>query len=186
MFVIINDNPSTFLSQSAPVRILDEKKNLFYFHPNKEKYCTFNLPSGKYFTKERVYRDAKFVPYENQFQPFLCNPAEFQILVCKNKNKLTIFPYQKKIFVDEEIVKIPYKPLLVFALGHEFSHTLPEGKDLVCTGNKFNFCDLNSAYYMLNSGYNPSQIKICSNLLLKQNFRTNCLDEHMSNPQYRR
>lgn len=180
MFVVINNIPSTFFSDK-PVKVLDEDKNLFYIHPNKEGSIKFNLPVGKYHTGERIFREKYFEPYSLNFKGFPKGFMEgFKVSVCNNPNKATIFPKQKHIFLDKEIANHKYQPLKVFTLGHEISHCLPEGRGIRCNSGEFNWCDQNSANYMLSVGYNPSQIKLAHRILLDGGHRTECFENHIN------
>ncbi len=189
MKVLICENPSSFYSADKEIKILDDKKNLFFFHPNTEKEITFNLPRGKYFTDNRVGKEKDFIPYPTDgYKGFEKGwEKNIQIFVCKNPNKATIFPetFPYKIFVDEKIARHKFRPLTMFVLSHEVSHINPEGRGIKCNSKEKNFCDLNGANYLIaEAGLNPSQITMASKLLYEQGLRGDCVQHAMSN--YRR
>lgn len=183
-------DPCTFFSTENNIIILDDKKNLFYFHPNNEMNITFNLPIGKYFT-ENSLQQKLFTPYEEFKKPErYISPKEFKIIVKKNPNKATISLRNRTITIDPKIANHKYRPCLQFILGHEIYHTTVGGNLYDTKGNLiFNAeaaCDDFSKNYMLSHGFNPSQIKIACNLLLNDQTRKECIHHSTVEQKHRR
>lgn len=169
MLEIFNEKPKSFFSEE-PVVIYDVNENLFYFHPNKEKSILFNLPSGKFFSLNTIYKQKNFIPYFHKKGKLPKNFNEYKIFFGENLNKASIFFADKKILIDKKILHINYQPLLTFILLHELSHLLPESKKLKGI-DKEKFCDNNAINIMLSIGYNPTQISFCGKISLDNQLR---------------
>src|ERR1017187_1165832 len=157
---ITENNPSTWFCEERNVRVVDDKKNIFFFHPNIERSITFNLPKGEYFTANKLQKKSSFIAYDVSYKGFSKGWLnDIEIYVCNNANKATIFPESNpvKIFIDKKIAYHAFKPLTMFVISHEVSHLLPEGKGIMCNSQEKNFCDLNGGNYLLTIGLNPSQ-----------------------------
>lgn len=169
---------SSFNSSDSPIKILDEKGNIFYIHPNRERKISFNLPAGNYSTENNL-KEVAYTPYVRSLYPNLFERIKgYKIFRGHNPNKATITPMLKKIkiankvnFKDGSQLDInEFKPCLIYLLGHEAAHT-------IAGSNKYNAdgtilfdaeqaCDNISENWMLANGYNPTQIKLCKQLLL--------------------
>lgn len=190
---IICENPSTFLSFENDILVYDENENLFFFHPNNENFINFNLPKGVFYTDNYIHKKTVFTPYKEFLfnENFINDKLEDYELIThlENKNKATINTLTKTIKIDNQLYNHDYKPLSVFLLGHEIGHLFSTG-DLYIKGKKVfdseKFCDEFSENWMLANGYNPSQIKIASHLLLKNSDRKKCIKERNSLKKYRR
>lgn len=186
MVKIINDKPSSFFSQ-YPVKVLDEKKNTFYRHPNDEGQITFNLPKGKYYCLNPVTRLKVFKPYTRFNHPFEKDFLDgLKIRTGKNPNKATIYRSQKFVLLDEKISECNYKPLIVFTIAHEVGHSIyfPANEQQRNNADYMQeiekLCDGFARDYMLSYGYNPNQVRISKNLLISGHERRNCLEENLS------
>lgn len=175
-----NTTPATFFSRDNNVLIRDVENNMFYQHPNERNCITFNLPVGVFYTDNELLEQPDFIPYEKfKSVDFKFNPKEFSITVKQNPNKATINTFFKTIVVDPSILEFNYAPLLTFLLGHEMAHLIVGGntydKNSVLLFDAEKACDDISRNYMLSHGFNPSQIKIASELLLRSRDRKECI-----------
>jgi len=183
-------SPCTFFSQDSPIEILDDKGNIFFYHPNSDRKINFNLPVGKFQTKN-ILIQKDFAPYE-KLNPatFSIRPQDFLVVVGKNPHKATISMKNKTILVDKEIANHKYKPCKAFIIGHEIGHIIIGGSQYDRSGKMVfdaeKWCDDFSRNYMLATGYNPSQIKIASELMLSDASRKNCIHENTINLNLRR
>lgn len=184
MTIILCSKPCSFFSEDKEIKILDEDRQPFYFHTNTAREITFNLPVGKYFTRNKITLLDTFKPYNNYKTPNF-DLTGYKIIIGNNPHKATITPAKRQILVDSSINKIKYKPAKKFLIGHEIFH-------LHCGGNKYALydaqgkgigtpiydaereCDDCSEKNMLNIGYNPTQIKLAKNLILDSFERKIC------------
>lgn len=176
---IYNIAPSSFFSYDSPIRVLDDKKNAFYFHPNKERNITFNLPEGLYYTENNLQKLNSFKPYKKTSQKtdFIV-PEGIKIEIGENPNKATIWPKKLHILCDPSIANHIYKPVTRFVLGHELGHNGFMEEEP---------CDIYSANLMLDAGYNPTQIDAAKEILFKNNWhRKNCVERDFMSLNNRR
>ena len=183
-------SPCTFFSQDSPIDIKDSKGNIFFFHTNTDRKINFNLPVGSYSTKNLLIQK-DFLPYEKLNDvKFPINPKDFLVVVGNNKHKATISMDNRTILVDRSIANHTYKPCKAFIIGHEIGHIIIGGSKYDKSGKMIldaeKWCDDFSRNYMLATGYNPSQIKIASELLLNDFDRKNCIHENTINLNLRR
>ncbi len=183
MYRIYCDEPKTYFC-SEPVNILDEDKNIFYIHPNKEQSITFNLPIGFYFTNNNL-EEKHYQPYgkkPNVKFPF--DLDEMKVLIASNKHTATIRPFEKTITVDPNTANIKYKPALAFLLRHEVYHLVIGGSRFDGKGNIIfdaeKACDDYAKKDMLYCGYNPTQITIAKELLLTSPERKKCIEKNLN------
>lgn len=184
------NDPATFFCSDHQIKILDENKKLFYYHPNSIGSITFNLPVGIYYTDNSL-QQKPFVPYEKFVKPEkFIDPREFKILVGNNPHKATINLRDKTILFDKKIASHKYRPCLQFILGHEIYHTCVGGSLFDKAGNMIfdaeKACDDFSKNYMLSHGWNPTQIKIASALLLNDKDRVQCIHNNTITKNFRR
>lgn len=190
---IVNILPSTFFSTDKDIKIFDSRKKVFYFHPNKERNITFNLPRGIFFTGNKIERKNIFVPYKKFVSPF---PKDFlrqvKVEIKPNPNKATNYRLQKRFVIDPKIAFHEYAPVPVFTIAHEIGHFIHFPKRTLSTNiNSSSFkkeadqcekdADSFAVHYMLGNGYNPTQIKIAKELVLSHVERKLCLDELTTN-----
>ncbi len=172
---IINREPSSFYSSDTDISILDMYKNPFYAASNFRKNITFNLPVGVFYTNNVLKRVA-FKPYEDFKYPSLnYSPKDFKIVIAKNPNKLTINTLSKTIKVDPLIAENKFLPLLTFSIGHELGHLKYGGSTPSFDAEKA--CDDFSRNYMLSHGWNPTQINLAAQMLLRSFDRKNCIEK---------
>lgn len=189
MYVIVNNEPASFLCEEDNLRILDSNKKDFYFHPNKEKKLNFNLPVGKYYVNNIIFRKPEFTPYISE-TPLIPIPEKYKdgmkIVFGDNKHKATVFRNEGRILVDKKFNKeiLWYEPALVFLLGHELSHyVIPDYKDV---DMRESLCDKNSRALMYKLGYNPSQITIACKMLLSSDYRKHCIENTDTGQNFRK
>ena len=181
MFTIQNKDRST-LTTSEPVYIAERSGKLFYFHPNKQKEITFNLPKGIYFSENLVKRVAEFKPYPKEDYVLkkhvpLEHAKGYKVREGDNVNKGSIKYATKDILIDKKI-REDYSPCFEFVYGHELGHTLFDDERL---------CDFYAHDRMLDLGYNPTQIQLAKNILFKKNLmRKECLESHFIKKTTRR
>ncbi len=195
MKLVENTKPSTFFCAEPNLRIYDKRKKVFYVHPNRQGSIRFNLPNGKFYTPNAVWKQKDFEPYE-EFIPFLSKEIarNVKIKIGKNPNKATIFRDLNLILIDEQIANHDYAPAPVFCIAHELHHFIffPandfERRNPEIMLNIEKQCDAGAVRYMLWKGYNPTQIKIAKNIILSNKERGCCVDKltvsHLNN--YRR
>lgn len=180
MLVLENKIPKSYVSFDTDLVIRDNKKIPFYFHPNKERYITFNLPKGKFYTNNIITELPEFKPY-GVYVPFNLQgikPTEFEFNVGKNEHIATITPFKKEILLDKWLQKIKYKPAIIFLGCHEFFHlknkgSIYNGTTLVYDAEQA--CDNDAENFMCSKlGYNPTQITIAKQILLKNGTRKYC------------
>jgi hypothetical protein len=168
--------------------ILDDKKNPFYWHTNKQHSITFNLPIGKYYTKNNINKLPVFKPYGNEKYPIFPNNGFLKSLkiYCRpNPNKASISLQQRVIVVDPKYFNNPYKPLKTFTLCHEVFHFFFHSQSLEEKQNRFihehyeKQCDNAAKAFMLANGWNPTQISLAIKLLLKGQHRKDCM-QHLT------
>lgn len=190
--------PTSFFSSDSPIKILDEKGNIFYIHPNKENSISFNLPIGN-FSTENTLREIGFKPYVPFENHFTFNPAKgFKVKKIFNKNKATIIPSKKRIRISDKIkykdgseLNISeYKPCNEYLLHHELAHRV-YGGNVYSPDKKIIFdaeqaCDNSAENFMLSHGYNPSQISLCKQLLLSNPKRKMCSQYDAKKLNFRR
>lgn len=188
---LICKDPCTFFSTDRNIHVMDENKNSFYFHPNREQFINFNLPIGEYYCDNKI-KQTIFNPYEKFIMPYkFIAPSEFKIVVSPNEKKATISIPKKTITVDPKVAYHKYKPATIFVLGHEIAHTTFGGNILNNKGeivfNAEKACDNQSKNWMLANGYNPTQIKFAVDLILSSQDRRNCIhNDTIKQPNFRR
>lgn len=189
MIKFICSEPKTYFC-NQPVKILDENKNYFYSHENKEKHINFNLPVGTYYTSNDLL-ERKFDPYvlcQNANFPFSIN--ELKIIVENNSHTATINPIEKTITVDPKTARINFLPALTFLMLHEVYHLICGGSKRDVNGNIIfdaeKACDSYATKYMLANGWNPLQVYTAKELLLSSPERKKCLDSQTINLNHRR
>ncbi len=172
--------------------VFDEKGNPFYWHTNKERSITFNLPIGKYSTENKLIKQPKFIPYGNEKYPIFPNDGFIKALkvYCEpNPNKASISLEKRIIVVDPKYYNSSYKPLQVFTLRHEVYHYFFHCKSDKERQNKFihqhyeKECDNAAKAWMLANGYNPTQISLAIKLLLKGQERKDCMEMKTTHPK---
>ena len=172
--------------------ILDEKKNPFYWHTNKERDITFNLPPGEYYTKDPIEKLPTFRPYGNEKYPsfrFTNFLSLLKIVPYKNKNKASISLERKLIIVDPKFYYHKYKPLKTFTLCHECFHYFFHSKTKQQKENRFihqyieKQCDRAARDFMLANGWNPTQVSLAINLLLKGQDRKDTMRKCTTDPK---
>lgn len=190
------NKPSTFFTNYTEVVILDSKKFPFYFHTNKAKHLTFNLPKGTYYSNVPVKRQPKFIPYGTKTYPRFKKGVlqRIKIYRVKNPNKASISLETAQIFVDPLYYDNPYKPLLTFTIMHEIFHhffhakTEREKKNIFIHQYIEAQCDNAAKNFMLANGWNPSQVRMACKMLLRSKWRNKCIQDNTTHPknQFRR
>ena len=156
--------------------ILDSVGNPFYWHKNKERSITFNLPVGKYETDNVIkklpsFRSYGHTKFPKEFDKQWLNNLELK--KSKNPNKASITLQRCIIIVDPKYYESPYLPLQTFTLLHECFHYFFHSKTRAQKRNRFihqhieKQCDENARNYMLANGWNPTQVLLSIRLLLK-------------------
>lgn len=174
-------NKGTVYCTCPNIAVLDDKKNLFYFHPNKERKINFNLPKGVFY----INCDYVIKPFESYKRKDTTRVPEIDITIetLDNPNKATIYPALKKIVFDEQLSKTTFKPSLYFILLHELAHLIVGGS-LRDKNGKIIFdaetnCDKIAENWMLENGFNPSQIETAKRLTLSSKERHKCNYENI-------
>ncbi len=177
--VLENKIPKTIFSQDTPVMVKDSNNNMFYYHPNTRGSILFNLPKGTFYTTNKLI-EQPFNPYE-KFEPknLKFRPSDFTTVLKPNPNKATINTFFKTITVDPNLMKLNYQPVVDFCIGHELGH-LEVGGNTYDNDGKIIFdaekeCDRIATNYMLSHGWNPTQINIAKELLLRSQYRKDCI-----------
>lgn len=188
---LILHKPCTYFTSDSPVKILDEKENIFFYHPNEQKKINFNLPEGTFCTENNLTKKS-FQPYEefngSALKKDFLNSFEFSI--ADNKNKATINPNIKKITIDKKYGNHWYKPLKIFVVCHEVRHLEVGGSIKDEKGNIIfdaeKACDDFAKNYMLSHGYNPTQVEAAKEILISGAERRKCISDSMNNKNFRR
>lgn len=173
------DNKTGFFS-SGTLLIFDEEKNPFYYHNNCAGKINFNLPAGKYFTDSKFFEQLpEPVEYEKFSLPYTGSfPLTEKVKVGRNVNKATIYVNNKAMFFDKSIINHWYKPTVVFVICHETGHNFFTDE---------NMCDDYANNCMFDLGFNPSQIEVGRNFLLKENLpRCHHFQKQKENKNYRK
>lgn len=195
MNVIHNIEPSSFLCEEKNLKVYDERKKIFYVHPNTEKSILFNLPKGKFFTPNRIFREKKFIPYKTFVSAVDSSQIKgIKVIIRKNPNKATVYRSIKTIVIDNEFANHDFKPVPVFVFAHELHHFTffpkneEERKNDLFMLEIEKKCDEGAVNYMLGNGYNPSQIKLAKEIVLSNKHRGKCVDDLTTNKNnnYRR
>lgn len=139
-----------------PVIIRDNRGVLFYSTESMlPRVECFNMPGFGTFFIETGYIEAleKPVDYPKVSLPFLvkrfqADPQTFPIIWGINPNKCTIKWKEHEILLDTQFKEKPL-PLTFFIIGHEYGHQYFADERL---------CDRFSINYMLDMGFNKSQI----------------------------
>ncbi len=173
--------------------VYDEKKNPFYWHTNRERSITFNLPKGKYYTENKLTKKSKFLPYGNEKPPKFPAKSSFikdlKIYRRPNPNKASISLERRIIVVDPKYWDSSYKPLQVFVLRHEIYHYFFHCKSHAERENRFihqhyeKECDNAAKAWMLQNGYNPTQVSLAIKMLLKGQERKDCMQLKTTHPK---
>lgn len=172
--------------------IYDEKKNPFYWHTNKERSITFNLPVGKYYTENNLTKQKKFVPYGHEKYPIFRNTTflrDLKIYSRPNPNKASISLERRIIVVDPKYFNSKYKPLKTFTLCHEVFHFFFHCESAEQKQNRLihqhyeKECDNAAKAWMLANGWNPTQISLAIKMLLKGQERKDCMQLKTTHPK---
>lgn len=179
--------------------ILDQYGHLFYFHYNKERELTFNLPVGSYYSYTPLIQLHRFVPYTKRTYPKMAADLEAIVLMCrpnKNKASTTAKKVRGKIWInaDPKYFYHDHLPTQTFTLLHEIFHS---NKGYHTTNNKqrgnYFFrnhiekkCDSAATNYMLVHGWNPSQISMAGKNLLQGKHRRQCIADQSTGKHFRR
>jgi len=172
--------------------ILDDKGNPFYWHTNKEHSITFNLPKGKYSTENKIKKKLLFKPYGHEKYPKFRNTTflkDLKIYCRPNPNKASISLQQRVIVVDPKYFNNKYKPLKTFTLCHEVFHFFFHSQSIEEKQNKFIHehyemqCDNAAKAWMLAHGWNPTQISLAIQMLLKGENRKSCMRDKTTAPK---
>lgn len=178
--------PSTFYSSDPNIMILDDQGNPFYWHTNKQRSITFNLPVGEYTTDNRIALLPKFEPYGNKKYPIFRNTTflrDLKLFRRENPNKASISLEHRIIIVDPKFYDSPYKPLKTFTLCHEVFHYFFHAKNKREKKNRHihqhieKQCDEAAAHFMLANGWNPTQVSLAVKMLLQGEERKECIRE---------
>lgn len=185
--------PSTFLTKQKDVLILDENKNVFYFHYNKEGKLTFNLPTGRYYSSVPVIKLHRFLPYPHgKYPPFAIPLDKIQLYQLENPNKASISLERLIVIVDPKFYNSEYKPLQTFTLLHELFHGNYHCTTKEQRSNKFyrefmeRKCDESAGNWMLANGWNPVQVSLAGKMLLKSPARRACITDNSTGRKIRR
>jgi hypothetical protein len=173
--------------------VYDAKGNPFYWHTNNEHSITFNLPKGKYSTKNRLTKKLRFVPYGNEKPPKFPKNSTFlkdlKIYSRPNPNKASISLERRIIVVDPKFFNSKYIPLQVFVLRHEVYHYFFHCQSHAERENRFihqhyeKECDNAAKAWMLQNGYNPTQVSLAIKMLLKGQERKDCMQMKTTHPK---
>ena len=179
--------------------ILDQYKHLFYFHYNKERHITFNLPVGSYYSYTPLIELNGFIPYEKRTYPDMAADLNAIVLFCaKNKNKASTTAKKIKgriwINADPKFFYHEFLPTQTFTLLHELFHS-NKGYHTTADWQRKNFyihefiemrCDAAAENYMLVHGWNPIQISMAGKFLLDGKRRRDCIERNTTGKHYRR
>lgn len=172
---------------SVPIIIRDNRGVLFYStEPLVPKTKRFNMPalgkflvdSGKFrLANEPVFYQLVRLPKRTAYRE---SPVNFRIKFSDNKNKATIDFLAREITFDTSVAELPL-PYIYYLYYHEIAHQFfgtnkPLNSPEYKTCEKW--CDVMASNYMLNKGFNPSQIKEAQkNTLSERNeYRKEFLD----------
>lgn len=179
MFELIVTKKTGFIvtDPSVPIIIRDNRGILFYStEPLVPKTKRFNMPAlGKFIVDNGKFRrsdDPVFyqlvrLPKRTAYRE---SPVNFDIVFGENKNKATINFLTRQILFDSIIAELPL-PYIFYLYYHEIAHQFfgtskPIGSPEYNTCEKW--CDVLASNYMLNKGFNPSQIKEAQRNTLSQ------------------
>lgn len=143
---------------TTPTKVIDHRGIMFYTTEgflNRDKIVPrFNLPPGTYtvvsgggvtLLNSPVPTPHISLPPPERNYP---DPTKFDVLFQNNPNKCSIEWDKRRIVFDTSFRGRPL-PILEFILAHEFGHSKYKTEA---------FADLWAAKYLLDMGYNPSQI----------------------------
>jgi len=191
--------PSSFFTSDRKVFVYDDKGNIFYMHPNRQRKLTFNLPVGKYTTSNNIseVRFKPYVPFVHKFN----DPEikKYKVVVAYNPHKASIIPH-KRLIVVSPVVRYKdgtsldlgeYAPCMTFLMCHEKAHRIVGGNVVDPKTGKVIFdaeqaCDDIAENYMLSHGYNPSQVKLAKQLILSSPKRRECAQYDAKKLNFRR
>jgi hypothetical protein len=184
--------PSTFLCKEPNLMIYDNLGNPFYWHTNTTRSITFNLPKGNYSTDNHIRKKLKFIPYGHEKYPIFTNTTflkNLKIYCRPNPNKASISLERGVIVVDPKYYKSKYKPLKTFTLCHEVFHYFFHCKNNRERQNRLihqhyeKACDNAAKAWMLANGWNPTQISLAIQMLLKGKERKDCMRDMTTHPK---
>ena len=157
--IFYNDKKNGFACYQKNLLILDSKGIPFYFRENENRNQKFNLPNGKYETKNQLVQLRKPLYYTKPKLKaryvFKQYPKKFKIIFGKNPNKCTVNLRTNTILFDNEFKDSP-RFVLDFIKFHELGHYRYSGKGQQSEKD----CDDFAAWCMIEGGYNPSQIRV--------------------------
>jgi hypothetical protein len=148
---------SGFITTDKRIEVFDAFMKPFFIENNNKKIFYFNLPKGKYFSKNNLKKASEPRLYSLQNLPdandFKRLPKTFKIFYIENPNKCTVDVERNIIYFDYSFRDKP-EPFLVYIKLHELGHYFYSGEE-----NKSEiFCDWFAYNQMINLGYNPTQI----------------------------
>lgn len=164
-------NITGFASTDETIIIFDKKNKPFYFKSNNKNIIKFNLPKGKYYTDNYLIQLPQPIKYEGvrlpKFERKITLPAKFKIIITPNPRRCSIYIPQGIVKIDTNLLKMPY-PFIYYVLLHELGHYFykpgnTEKDKLICEKK----CDEFANFFMLKSGYNPSQAFYTSFFILR-------------------
>jgi hypothetical protein len=143
------------LQKNVPVIIRDYRGMLFYSTESLlPRVSAFNLPAGNYFVVSGYFKPMNEpVQYKKLKLPrpervIPKDPRKFKIVFASNPHKCTIDFVNEQITFDYSF-KEKTLPEIYFVLYHEFAHKYYKTEK---------YCDALASNYMLEKGFNPSQI----------------------------
>lgn len=159
------DKKYGFLCYENRIRIYDAKGRIFYYYNAKKLPHKFNLPKGTYFTKNKLKKiepiKYKIILPKKTYHPM---PDKLKIIYAKNPNVASVRLSDGLIIFDNEFRDIPL-PFKVFIFLHEIGHFYyPSDK----SEKTEMLCDYFAKNYMLNIGFNPSQINASISYFIKR------------------
>lgn len=175
---------------SVAIIIRDNRGTLFYStEPLVPKTKRFNMPAlGKFIVdsgKFRIANEPVFYPLVRMPKrtAYRESPINFSIKFGENKNKASINFLTREIEFDHSVAELPL-PYIYYLYYHEIAHQF-FGTNKPINSPEYNmcekWCDVMSSNYMLNKGFNPSQIKEAQRNTLSQRneFRKDFLQQKL-------
>lgn len=189
LYEILNTSPASFVTTAKKLCIYDDNNKDFYYHTNTAGMLNFNLPTGKYFTDQQIFKKPFFTPYVSDVPTI---PIEKKIIrnikisFGVNKNKATIYRDDLRVLIDTQFYKdvLWYVPAMAFLLCHELSHfVIPDYSDM---DKRESACDKNGRGLMYSLGFNPIQVTIAAKMLLTNDYRKNCIEHSDTGTNFRK
>lgn len=149
------------------------------------------MPVGTYWVNCKIKRSPKFKPYGNEPYPrfkkgFL---NDIKVHSHKNPHKASISLEKRFIVADPKFYNHEYKPVKTFTLCHEVFHFFFHCKTIEEKKNRFiaqyyeKKCDEAAKNFMLANGWNPSQVSLAIQLLLRGQHRKDCIRRATTDPK---